>query len=342
MRFQLVCFWQSYNLLQKMEFKTKHNKGQKMKMKKTSLIIATVFAANSMAFAESATSTLKSGSTAKSATEALKEASMNTQLIDIVASATDTKAAELIATRDQLFQIIGTMNAIKNDNEKDTFLKYANSIQAGLALATTATLGAHIGATEKRKFMLTISAATALISSATRIYKDRSSLDTKDVSAVLSDFNAELMKNKKALTPEMRDLVKEVSKMSNDVLNSKGAIEKIVGNASDASYITTIIIVGMAVAHWVSPKLAAEAEASLKTVSATVGTAVKGVSKFAEESKLTVGTAGAGSVLPDVIGNVMGLNTENSQKLISETVNNLTAATLNFQAQIDAVTKAVK
>lgn len=315
-----------------------------MKMKKTSLIIATVFAANSMAFAESATSSLKSGAAVKtqSAEQILREASMNTELINIVAGATDTKAAELIATRDQLFQIIGTMNAIKNDNEKDTFLKYANSIQAGLALATTATLGAHIGATEKRKFMLTISAATALISSATRIYKDRSSLDTKDVSAVLSDFNAELMKNKKALTPEMRDLVKEVSKMSNDVLNSKGAIEKLVGNASDASYITTIIIVGMAVAHWVSPKLAAEAEASLKTVSATVGTAVKGVSKFAEESKLTVGTAGAGSVLPDVIGNVMGLNTENSQKLISETVNNLTAATLNFQAQIDAVTKAVK
>ncbi len=315
-----------------------------MKMKKTSLIIATVFAANSMAFAESATSSLKSGAAAKtqSAEQILREASMNTELINIVAGATDAKAAELIATRDQLFQIIGTMNAIKNDNEKDTFLKYANSIQAGLALATTATLGAHIGATEKRKFMLTISAATALISSATRIYKDRSSLDTKDVSAVLSDFNAELMKNKKALTPEMRDLVKEVSKMSNDVLNSKSAIDKIVGNASDASYITTIIIVGMAVAHWVSPKLAAEAEASLKTVSATVGTAVKGVSKFAEESKLTVGTAGAGSVLPDVIGNVMGLNTENSQKLISETVNNLTAATLNFQAQIDAVTKAVK
>jgi hypothetical protein len=314
-------------------------------MKKTSLIIATVFAANSMAFAESATSKLKSGTATikkHSAGDLLKEASMNTELMKIVAEATDMKASELIQTRDQLYKIIDTMNSIKNDNETDTFLRYANSIQAGLALATTATLGAHIGAAEKRKFMLTISAATALISSATRIYKDRSSLDTKDVSAVLSDFNAELMKNKKALTPEMRELVKEVSKMSTQVLNSKGAIEKIVGNASDASYITTVIIVGMAVAHWVSPKLAAEAEASLKTISATVGTAVKGVSEFAKDSKLTVGTAGGASVLPDVIGNVMGLNTENSQKLISETVNSLTAATLNFQAQIDAVTNASK
>jgi hypothetical protein len=315
-----------------------------MKMKKTSLLIATVLAANSMAFAESATSTLKAGVAVKtqSTEDFLKEAAMNKELVNIVADATDIKKADLIATRDQLFQIIGTMNAIKNDTEKDTFLRYANGIQAGLALATTATLGAHLKAAEKRKFMLTISAATALLSSATRLYKERSSLDTKDVSAVLNDFTADLMKNKKALTPEMRDLVKEVSKMSTDVLNSKSTIEKLVGNASDASYVTTIIIVGMAVAHWVSPKLAAEAEASLKTVSAAVGSAVKGAGEFAQESKLTVGTAGAGSVLPDVIGNVMGLNTENSQKLITETVNNLTTAALNFQAQIDAITKAAK
>jgi hypothetical protein len=98
----------------------------------------------------------------------------------------------------------------------------------------------------------------------------------------------------------------------------------------------------MAVAHWVSPKLAKEADATLKTVSAKMGEVVKGAGKFADESKkVTAGSAG-GSVLPDVIGNVMGLNTENSQRLISETVNNLTAATVNFQAQIDLITSAGK
>ncbi len=309
-----------------------------MKTKKVSVIIASILAANSIAFAESATTTLNKGAVVKG----LRDASMNTALINIVADATDTKAAELIATRDQLLQIINTMESIKNDNEKDTFLRHANSIQAGLALATTATLGAHISSVEKRKFMLTISAATALVSSATRLYKNRSSLGTKDVSQVLNDFNKELMANKKAFTPEMRELVKEVSKMSTQVLNSQSTIEKLVGNASDASYITTIIIVGMAVAHWVSPKLASEAEATLKTVSAATGAAVKNVGKFAQESKLTVGTAGGASVLPDVIGNVMGLNTENSQKLITETVNNLNIATLNFQAQIDMITNATK
>ncbi len=305
-----------------------------MNTKKTSLIVATIMAANSMAFAVSATQTLK-----QNTVPTLNDAINNTALINIVADATDIKASELIATRTQLLSIIDTMNAIKNDTENDKFLKYANSIQAGLALATTATLGAHITSTEKRKFMLSISAATALISSATRIYKERSSLDRKDVSEVLSDFNKELMANKKALSPEMRDLVKEVSAMSNQVLASQSVIEKLVGNASDASYITTIIIVGMAVAHWVSPKLATEADTALRTMSVRMGEAVKGVSEFAGESKKVVGASAGGSVLPDVIGNVMGLNTENSQKLISETVNNLTVATVNFQQQIDLITQ---
>jgi hypothetical protein len=309
-----------------------------MKTKKASLIIAAVMATNSMAFAITATDTLKQGT----ATSGLRDLTMNAALLDIVADATDIKTSELIATRDQLFSIINTMNAIKNDNESDQFLKYANSIQAGLALATTATLGAHITSAEKRRFMLTISAATALVSSATRLYKERSSLDRKDVSEVLSSFNAQLMANKRALTPEMRELVNEVSKMSNQVLNSQSVIEKLVGNASDASYITTIVIVGMAVAHWVSPKLAKEADATLKTISVKMGEVVKGAGKFADESKkVTAGTA-SGSVLPDVIGNVMGLNTENSQRLIAETVNNLTAATVNFQAQIDLIRSAGK
>ena len=309
-----------------------------MKTKKASLIIAAVMATNSMAFAVTATDTLKLGTAASG----LRDLTMNAALLDIVADATDIKTAELIATRDQLFNIINTMNAIKNDNESDQFLKYANSIQAGLALATTATLGAHITSAEKRRFMLTISAATALVSSATRLYKERSSLDRKDVSEVLSSFNAQLMANKRALTPEMRELVNEVSKMSNQVLNSQSVIEKLVGNASDASYITTIVIVGMAVAHWVSPKLAKEADATLKTISVKMGEVVKGAGKFADESKkVTAGTA-SGSVLPDVIGNVMGLNTENSQRLIAETVNNLTAATVNFQAQIDLIRSAGK
>lgn len=322
-----------------------------MKSNKTALLIATILTANSMAFATSASDALKKGASNASAVSEenaaavasiLKEASTNPALVNIVADATAIKASELIATRDELFSIINTMNAIKNDNESDKFLKYANSIQAGLALATTATLGAHISSAEKRRFMLTISAATALVSSATRLYKERSSLDAKDVSQVLVDFNKELLANKKALTPEMRDLVIEVSKMSNQVLNSQSTIEKLVGNASDASYITTIIIVGLAVAHWVSPKLANEAEATLKTLSTSVGAVVQNAGKFAEESKLTVGAAGSASVLPDVIGNVMGLNTENSQKLISETVNNLTVATVNFQAQIDAITQATQ
>lgn len=309
-----------------------------MKTKKASLLIAAIMATNSIAFATTATDILKQGT----ATNALKDLTMNAALMDIVADASELKTSELIATRDQLFSIINTMNAIKNDNESDKFLKYANSIQAGLALATTATLGAHITSAEKRRFMLTISAATALVSSATRIYKERSSLDRKDVSEVLSSFNAQLMANKRALTPEMRELVNEVSKMSNQVLNSQSMIEKLVGNASDASYITTIVIVGMAVAHWVSPKLAKEADATLKTMSVKMGEVVKGAGKFADESKKVTAGSASGSVLPDVIGNVMGLNTENSQRLISETVNNLTAATVNFQAQIDAITNAGK
>ncbi len=328
----MVCFWQTYNSITK-------NVIQKriiMKTKKASLLLAAIMATNSMAFAVSATDTLKKGT----ATNALKDITSNAELMSFVADASDIKKAELIATRDQLINMIDTMNAIRNDNEQDDFLRKANAIQAGLALATTVTLGAHITSAEKRRFMLSISAATAVLSSATRFYKERSSVENKDVSQVLSSFNAQLLTNKRALTPEMRELVNEISKMSNQVLNSKSWIDSLVGGASSGSYVTTIVIVGLAVAHWISPKLAKDAEVTLKTMSVKMGETVKGIGKFADESKKVTAGSASGSVLPDVIGNVMGLNSENSQRLLSETVNNLTAATVNFQAQIDAVTKS--
>lgn len=303
----------------------------KSSMKRTALVVASLMTINSAAFAFTI---------APTAEDRLAQVSKDDALIKIISEASDIKVSELMATRDRIFNIIDTLNAIKADNESDLFLKYANSIQTTLALATTATLAAHINSAEKRRFMLSISAASALVTSATRFYKSRASLSPNDVNKTLNDFTKELWANKKALTPEMRELVKEVSDMSTQVLNSQSAIEKLVGNAADASYISTIMVVGLAIAHWISPKVAKEVETSLKTISARVGEVVRDAGKFADKSTLTVGASGVASVLPDLIGNAMGLSTESSKKLISETVNSLTKATINFQTEIDKIKNA--
>ena len=136
------------------------------------------------------------------------------ELSRLVSKASTIKLAELIDTRDQVFKIIETLNAINEDNEKDPVLRYANRIQAGLALATSITLGAHLNSIEKRRFLLSISAGAAVMTSLTRFYKSRANLTDHDVSKVLQRFTRQLMLNKKALTPEMQELVKEISDAS--------------------------------------------------------------------------------------------------------------------------------
>ena len=175
------------------------------------------------------------------------------------------------------------------------------------------------------------------MTSLTRFYKSRANLTDHDVSKVLQRFTRQLMLNKKALTPEMQELVKEISDMSSKVLYTQSAFDKLIDGTGDASYVSTVIIVGLAIAHWISPKVAAEAEDALKMVSLRMGEFAKGLGQFANESKITVGAGGAVSVLPEVIGNAMGLSTESSKKLIASTVNDLTKATINFQKQIDFI-----
>jgi hypothetical protein len=314
-----------------------------MKSKTTSLLIASILAANSFAFAESATSKLESLRKAP-AQKTLNSSQnrMTLDLVDIVADATDIKKADLIATRTKLLEIIKTMESIKNDNEKDEFLKMANSLQTGLALVSSVSLAAHLSSTEHRKITLTISAASALISSMTRVYKQRSSLQATDVSQVLSDFTSELLASGKGFSPEVQDLIKEVSEMNNLVIKSKGILQTTIDGSGNLSYVTTLVTIGMAITHWVSPKMAVEAEVILKDVSLKTGQVIKGLGEFSGKATKTTGAATAGSVLPDLVGNIMGLNTENSQRLITTTVNDLTKAAMNFQSQIDAITNYSK
>ena len=302
------------------------------------MVIASILTINSFAMAESATSILNKGTVAGK----IRDASMNAALINIVADATDTKAAELIATRDQLLQIIKTMENIKNDNENDKFLRMSNGIQMTLAMVSSVALGAHLSMAEHRKLTLTISAASAFMTSVTRWYKNRSSLGTTDVSQVFSQFTSELRQNGQAFTPEMKELMNHVSDMNNTVLKSKGALDSLVESSGTASYAATGLIIVMAITHWLSPKLGQQADIALKSLSVKTGAAVKNLGEFSGRSTKTTGVASGGSVLPDLIGNVMGLSTENSQKLIAMTVNDLTKATLNFQTQIDMITNAAK
>ena len=92
-------------------------------------------------------------------------------------------------------------------------------------------------------------------------------------------------------------------------------------------YISLIIL---SIAHWVSPKLAKDGEAVLKTLSQKVaagGTAV------AQNSKV-VGGSGAVAGVPDIIGITLGLDSTRSQEMISATLNNLDTASRKLQAQI--------
>ena len=131
--------------------------------KRTALVVASLMTINSVAFAATADATLP-----PSAVDRLRELTPKDDLVKMVSEASDIKVADLISTRDYMFDVIDTLNAIKSNNESDLFLKYANGLQTGLALVTTTTLAAHINSAEKRRLMLSLSAASAVITSAIR------------------------------------------------------------------------------------------------------------------------------------------------------------------------------
>lgn len=292
-----------------------------MKTKKAALLIASIMATNSLAFAAGTSSieTLKTNTKPSTA-----------ELLKLLDKADRTTAEDLVMTYNQVQKLAESLRAIQNNNESDVILNYANKFQVVLVGASAIALNSHIKNAEKTKIALHIAAASALLNTVIRHYSDIQNLKPSELGVFINRFTHE-MTDTKALTPEMVEMANSLNKISNDLLTQKSQIDSIVSKLGGGSDLATGALLVLSIAHYINPKLAKEGEAIVKTMSQKMAS---GGAVLAKDSKV-VGTAGGAAGLPDLIGITLGLDSQKSQEMISNTLNNLDIAARKLQAQMN-------
>lgn len=291
-----------------------------MKLKNLSLVIAAILTTNSSAFAiQSAVTELRKSGAKIS----------NDDLMALVESADSETAKELKISLNQIQTLTETLRKIQNTNDSDPVLNLANKAQVVLVGASAIALNSHLKASEKSRYKLQLAAATAILNTFIRHYSEIRNLKPNEIGLFLNTFIHESQINK-SLSPEMVEMANQLNKISNDLLAQKSQIDTIVNSLGGTSDIATAAIVLLAVAHWISPKMATEGETILKRVSQQLAT---NGAAMAQNGRI-LGASGATAGLPDLIGITLGLDSKRSQEMIAMTLNNLDIATRKLQAQI--------
>lgn len=293
-----------------------------MKSKQLSLLIATVMATNTVALANGMDEL-------KLATPASRAA-----LAGMVSKADKETVQDLIMTYQEVQKLAASLRSVQTDNQSDTILNFANKAQVVLVGASAIALNSHIRQAEKAQYMLQLAAVTALLNTFIRHYSEVKNLKPSEVGVFLNQFTYEMTQNK-ALTPEMIEMADSLNQISNQLIAQKSQIDTVVNALGGSSDMATGALIILSIAHYISPKLAKQGEAILKTMTQKVaagGTAVANNSRI-------VGGSGAVAGLPDLIGITLGLDSTKSQEMISSTLNNLDIASRKLQMQINAKKK---
>lgn len=295
-----------------------------MNKKQLSIILASMMSVHSVAFSMNLNTPVD---TLKAATQNVDMADLK-QLVD---PASDEVVQQMIGTYKQIKQMSDSLRAIQDGNEHDFFLKNANKIQLVLVSASTMTLGLHIKASEKKSYVLALSAASALLNTVQRHYAEIKNLKPSEMGHFLYGFEQEMEKNK-MLTPEMVEMSNSLGQISSELMTEKTQLNSLVTFLGGGSDITTGALILLSIAHYVAPKLAKEGEAVLKTVTQKIAT---GGASLAQSGKV-VGGGGALASLPNLLGVSLGMDSERSQELITATLIKLDKAARNLQLQIPA------
>jgi hypothetical protein len=190
-----------------------------MKMKKTSLMIATVFAANSMAFAEPGIFA-DSDSISKAALE---------EMLNI----SDAQSrAELEKTLNQIALIRGQLNNLlvkKSDNWK---LDVANKIQAALALISAGAGALHLSAKDSANLSLALTTGSAIVSVAIKHINKGKNITTEQMSEIVSEATQDVLAKTKDMSDGMRNALLSINTISLELQESKQWSERLVDKTS--------------------------------------------------------------------------------------------------------------
>ncbi len=293
-----------------------------MKSKQLSLLIATVMATNTVALANGMDEL-------KLATPASRAA-----LAGMVSKTDKETVQDLIMTYQEVQRLAASLRAVKNDNQSDKYLKFANEAHIVLVGISALALKSHIGQAEKSRYMLQLAAATALLNSVVRHYSEIKNLKPSEVGVFLNQFTYDMTQNK-SLTPEMVEMADSLNQISSKLIEEKSQIDTIVNKLGGGSDWATAALIILSVAHYISPKIAKQGEEILKTMTQKFAA---GSTAVANNSRV-VGSSGLAAGVPDLIGVALGVDSAKSQEMISATLNNLDIASRKLQMQINAKKK---
>lgn len=296
-----------------------------MKNKKLALALATIISVNSTAFAAS-----DLARSSDKLNQAIQQGQINPEALESLLTKSEKETiADLKMVLAQVENLKTSLVQIQSDNSKDLVLKYANQAQVILVAASAMALKSHMKQSEKSNLALKLAAASALLNSFIRHYQEIKNLKPDQMGLFISQFNQE-MKTSGILSSEIIEMSNELGEISNRLIQEKSQLDVIISKLGGGSDIATAAIILLAVTHWVSPKLAKEADSVLKELSHKLA---HGGAAAAQNSK-TVGAAGAVAGLPDLVGITLGLDSANSQEIVAVTINNLTKAANKLKMEI--------
>lgn len=304
-----------------------------MKTKQTSIVLASLLLIQNVALAQKAE---LSASEIRDAAKAVTAVGSPTlaDLKGLVNEGDQEAIEELLLTYKQVRQMADSLRAMQNTNSNDTLLNIANKAQVVLVGTSALLLHSHVKNAEKARYQLQLAAASALLNSFIRHYAEIKNLKPEELGSFLTTFNREMTESK-IMTPELLEMSTSIANISDSLIQQKTTIDTIVAKLGGGSDLATGALVILSLAHWINPKIAKEGEAVIKTMSQRLASNGAGMS----QSGRVVGVSGGVAGVPDLIGVSLGLDSEKSRQMITQTLNSLDLAARKLQAEIHSKSK---
>lgn len=253
------------------------------------------------------------------------------QIQQLLKLAQNKTTDELVNTLEQVKGLMQKLETMQSSTESDPVLKYANQMQIVLIAMSGILMNSHLKNDEVKKATLAISTATLILNKIITNYKEKHRLDSKTISETIFITSRGLAKSG-ILTPELEKVTSSLDSISAKLIDNQSQIESIITNLGGTQDVALIASVGYLLLHIVYPKIAKETDGYLKNILPKIR---EGAEKLADATKKPVayGTVSALGI-PDILSMTAGISSEQSKKIIQETLINLNTIANKLSVEI--------
>ncbi|MBC7419808.1 MAG: hypothetical protein H7328_03685 [Bdellovibrio sp.] len=255
------------------------------------------------------------------------------EIIQLLRSADAKTTQDLIKALKDVRGLMEKISALQSINDTDPVLKYANQTQMILLALSAYTAQAHLKKADANNLVLALSTASMALNTFITHYKQNNKVDSTVLSQIVFDTSRDLSKAGN-LSPELTRVTGSLNIISSTLLDNQGQIAGILTGLTGTSAQDVALVASFSylILHLVYPRVAKETDGFLKNVLPKIE---QGIASTTAATKKTIAVGGTGATaVTDLLGMTIGMNSEQSQKLILQTLINLDNSANKLESEI--------